>query len=620
RDPAPVAVLQPLMDAAEHGAARAVPGNHDVKLVRALAGRDVQRGHGLAETMDQVEKTPEAFRERVRDFLNGLPSHYELDGGKLVAVHAGLTEKHHGRTSREVRDFAVYGDTTGETGPDGLPVRRDWARDYRGRTTVVYGHTPADRLDWVNNTLCIDTGCAFGGQLTALRYPEAETVSVDAQEVYCEPPASAGAPAGDAGAPADGRTGQQRSDEVLDMKDLLGPISTRTRLLGSVRVRRENTTAAFETMIRHAIDPRWLIYLPPTMAPCDSSPEGDYLERPKEAFDYFRAREVTEVVCEDKHMGSRAVIVVARDQDAAVKRFGTTNAAAGVIYTRTGRRFFDDPFEQGVLDHVRAALDETGFWDELDTTWACLDCELMPWSAKGRLVADHYQPVAAAAETGLNRAIEVLAQAAGRTPENARLLEAHQEKLRMTRAYDRAYRRYNWPVEKVQDLQLAPFHVLATEAAVHADKPHRWHMDWAAKLACRNEVLVATSHRFVDLSNEVEVAQATEWWETRTGQGAEGMVVKPAGFIQKHSRGLVQPGIKCRGREYLRIIYGPEYPRHMDTLRRRATGAKRKLALQEFALGIDALEKFNDGAPLREVHRRVFSILALETEPIDPRL
>ena len=184
RGPESVQTLRLVMDAVEHGGALALPGNHDAKLARALSGHDVQRTHGLDRTMDELEKQPEAFRERVKAFVKRLPSHYELDRGRLVVAHAGMKEELQGRISREVRDFALYGETTGETDEFGLPVRLNWARDYRGRPCVVYGHTPVTTPEWVNNTICIDTGCAFGGRLTALRYPERETVSVDARRTY----------------------------------------------------------------------------------------------------------------------------------------------------------------------------------------------------------------------------------------------------------------------------------------------------------------------------------------------------------------------------------------------------------------------------------------------------
>ena len=158
------------------GTAYCVPGNHDMKLMRKLRGRDVHITHGLAESLAQLEREPPAFAPRAADFIDSLISHYVLDDGKLVVAHAGLPQNMQGRGSGKVRDFALYGDTTGETDEYGLPVRYPWAQEYRGRAMVVYGHTPVPEPEWLNRTICIDTGCVFGGSLTALRYPERELV------------------------------------------------------------------------------------------------------------------------------------------------------------------------------------------------------------------------------------------------------------------------------------------------------------------------------------------------------------------------------------------------------------------------------------------------------------
>ena len=175
------------MAMADAGTAICLPGNHDIKLVRKLKGRDVQITHGLSETLEQLEPEPEAFRDQARDFLDRLVSHVVLDDGKLVVAHAGMKQDYQGRSSSRVRDFALFGETTGETDEFGLPVRVQWARDYRGDAAVVYGHTPVAEPEWINHTINIDTGCVFGGRLTALRWPERELVSVAADRTYYEP-------------------------------------------------------------------------------------------------------------------------------------------------------------------------------------------------------------------------------------------------------------------------------------------------------------------------------------------------------------------------------------------------------------------------------------------------
>jgi protein phosphatase len=188
RGPDTPGVLRLVMGSVRAGTALAVPGNHDVKLVRKLRGADVRLGHGLAESLAQLEREPPGFLPVVADFLDSLVCHYVLDGGALVVAHAGMKEQLQGRDSGEVRRFALWGDTTGEVDERGLPVRLDWAADYRGKALVVYGHTPVERAEWMNGTICLDTGCVFGGRLSALRYPERELAFVPATAVHYAPP------------------------------------------------------------------------------------------------------------------------------------------------------------------------------------------------------------------------------------------------------------------------------------------------------------------------------------------------------------------------------------------------------------------------------------------------
>ena len=481
RGPKTPEVLRLVMSMFEAGTALCVPGNHDVKLVRKLRGRNVQIAHGLAETLAQLESEPPEFKERVATFLDGLVSHYVLDDGKLVVAHAGMKEELQGRGSGRVRDFALYGETTGETDEFGLPVRYNWAMEYRGKAMVVYGHTPVPRPEWLNRTINLDTGCVFGGALTALRYPEKELVSVPAARAYAVP-----------------------ARPLLTVDD------------------------------------------------------------------------------------------------------------TGTVLSAQQER--DD-----LLD-----LDAADFWTEFETDWACLDCELMPWSAKAQeLLRRQYAAVGASSRAALAEAVAALEQATNNGADVEALVSRYRDRADMTARYVDAYRRYCWPVTSIADLKLAPFHLLATESVVHVDKNHEWHMQTLARVCASDpEVLLATPYLVVDLADSASREFAVRWWEDLTERGGEGMVVKPFDYVVPGRRGLAQPAVKCRGREYLRLIYGPEYtsPENLERLRPRGLGAKRSLALREFALGIEALERFVRGEPLRRVHECVFGVLALESEPVDPRL
>ncbi len=605
RGPDTPGVLRLVMGMVAAGTALCVSGNHEAKLVRALKGANVTVSHGLAESLEQLAGEPEEFRDAALAFMGGLISHYVLDGGRLVVAHAGLKEAYHGRSSGRVRSFALYGDTTGETDEFGLPVRYPWARDYRGSAMVVYGHTPVPETEWVNNTICLDTGVVFGGALTALRYPTKEIVSVPAEQQWFEPVRPL------APATVEREPGTLRLDDVLTVG---GPTWLSTTYAGKVKIPEENAAAALEVMSRFAVDPRWLVHLPATMAPAPSSFEDGFLEHPERAFDAYAKAGVTRVVCEEKHMGSRAVVVLARDADAAAARFGVTDGTSGTVHTRTGRPFFDAAVTATLVDRLRASC--RPLFDSLDTDWLVLDAELLPWSAKAMgLVREQYASVGTGAHHALPAVASVLATAASRGLDVGDLAARTARRTASAEAFREVYAAYVRPTDGLDGITLAPFQVLAAEGRVlAATEPHPWHLEQLARI--EGELITPTRHRFVDLSSAQERAAATEWWFELTRSGGEGMVVKPADLVG----GGVQPGLKVRGREYLRLVYGPDYLDSLDLLRGRNTGKKGSLALREHGVGLESLSLFVDREPLWRVHQAVFAVLALESEPVDPRL
>jgi protein phosphatase len=699
RGPDTPGVFRLVMDAVSRGVAFCVLGNHDDKLLRWLNSPEkVKLTHGLAQSAEQFEKEPSRLRDRVAEFIAKLPSHLVLDGGRLVVAHAGLTAEMHGRVSGKVRAFALYGDTTGESDEFGLPVRLNWAANYRARASVVYGHTPTLTPAWENRCICIDTGCVFGGLLTALRWPEQELVSVPSDREYAQskrplqregptprppPPGGEGENAretsretgslldseGSSSPSPPGGGGRGVGSSGLDLADVTGRRTIETRFAGRVVIREENAAAALEVMSRFAADPRWLVYLPPTMSPCEASPLPEFLEHPAEAFGYYRSEGITRVVCEQKHMGSRAVVIVCKDEAAAKRRFGV-EGESGIVYTRTGRRFFDSPAAEAMfLALVRESLTAANWWSKFDTDWFALDGELMPWSAKAQeLLRRQYAATGSAGTAALAGVLAVLSSRDRQGAEIDAIRGRFAAKAEAVERFVAAYRRYCWPVNSVADLKFAPFFLLATEGKHYFDRTHEWHMRTLAELGGEDptprppppggegensreasgetnalpisvgfdspsppggggrgvgsSLLLATPFRVVDLADAAQVEGATQWWLELTGAGGEGMVVKPLETLSQGRRFFAQPAVKVRGREYLRIIYGPDYlaPEHLSRLKRRAVGAKRGLAAREFALGLEALERFARGAPLREVHECVFAVLALESEPIDPRL
>jgi protein phosphatase len=338
-------------------------------------------------------------------------------------------------------------------------------------------------------------------------------------------------------------------------------------------------------------------------------------------------------------MGSRAVIVLCKDAATAKRRFKVNDDSFGIIYTRTGRHFFDDKeIQDEFLIRLQAVLTDSNFWNDFNTDWVCLDTELMPWSAKAqKLLEEQYAPVGRSGRNGLALAADAIKKAADILGDKAvdreahsnqkadlsALLERYNERGEALSLYTDAYRRYCWDVKSLDDYRIAPFHILATEGKSWCNENHIWHMESIAKyMTGADPIFMATDYMLIDLLDENSVSAGVKWWEELTASGGEGMVVKPYDFIAYKGAELLQPAVKCRGREYLRIIYGPEYllEDNLTRLKKRSLSRKRNLALSEFALGIESLERFARSEPLYRVHECVFGVLAMESEPVDPRL
>lgn len=619
RGPANADVLRLVINMTAQGHGLCVPGNHDDKLSRYLEGKKVQLNHGLEQTVAQLECAGAGFKKEVKDFLRSLVSHYLLDNGRLLVCHAGLPERMHARSSRNVREFCLYGDPSGEVDEYGLPERNDWARDYNGNTLVAYGHCPTSEQGIVNNTICLDGGCVFGGSLVALRYPEMDIVSVPARKEYCHCPRG---------------IRKRLTDSRIDCQKLLARQRLETSLGVPVVREEERSLQALEIMGRFAIDPAWLVYLPPTMSPCETSSLADYLEHPREALAYYKKRNIQKVICEEKHMGSRAIAIVCKNEAAARERFGSPGEHGGLIYTRTGRPFFtanQTELHKELVERFRQALTSTGFWEDHDTDWVCLDCELMPWSFKAQALVDsQYAPYGLSGINGLDKTLTALEKFRSTLGDMsiapAELTECSELEERLTHSrqnilkYNKVWRSYCKPVEESLNIKIAPFHILATDRKVWSDIGHDRHLELIEKYLGSMPGFTSTRNKIIDLSDPEAVEHACAFWENLLADGAEGMVVKPLKFIARQGDSFLQPAIKCRGREYLRIIYGAGYTDNLEGHKQRSLAGKRKRALREFALGLEALERFAHGEPVHKIHECLFTILALESEPQDARL
>lgn len=622
RGPDTPGVLRLVMAMVAARQAICVRGNHEEKLLRMLRRSD-GRGRtdesasltpAVAASVTQLDACSAEFRNEVIDFLDGLVSHYVFDDGRLVVCHAGLAQRYHGRSSGRVRNLAMYGETTGDTDRWGYPIRSDWARDYRGDAKVVYGHTPIPAATWVNNTLCLDTGCVFGGRLSALRYPESELVDVPAGAAYWP----SERPMGYSDSAADARV---RAELRLD--DVTGKRTITTRFGPPVVVREENTAAALEVMSRFATDPRWLRYLPPTMSPAGSS-DPDLLEDPHSAFAAYADSGVAQVLCEEKHMGSRVVVVVARDDDTARAAFGVSGGL-GALYTRTGRPCFDPTTTAGLLQRVRVAAEST--FAELECHHLILDAELLPWNIKGeKLIRESFASVPAAASPELAMLTAELGTAADRGLDVGHLVESTNRHSADVAAFEAALLSHVVPGVDIDDVRLAPFEILAAGGAksdqTFENRPHAWHLEIADRLVAADPGLFTTTRRLaVDTTSEQSRADGHAWWTDLTRAGGEGMVVKPAdNLVRDRKNRIAVPGMKVRGSEYLRITYGPSYLDDLPRLRSRDLRHKRSMAMREYQLAREALARHRERAALWRVHECVFGVLALESEPVDARL
>ncbi|WP_311516876.1 polynucleotide kinase-phosphatase [uncultured Corynebacterium sp.] len=588
RGPDSLGVLRLVLGMVHAGHALAVPGNHDAKLVRALGGANVTRNHGLDATMRQQEtQASHSEREDIRTSLDQLVAHLVLDDGALVIAHAGLPEHLHNKASGAVREHALYGATTGEVDRYGLPVREDWAADYRGRAAVIYGHTPVADARWVNNTLCIDTGCVFGGSLTALRYPEREIVQVPARRTYADPVRPLANP--------DARATDLR------ISDVTGPLRLNTPRAGRITISAQRTAAALETLSRFALPPHLLPYLPPTMAPAPTATQDGFLEHPAPALAYYADRGL-EVVCQEKHMGSRAVAYLHTDPQRCY------------LYTRTGRAFFDQP---DIPQALGAAA--TDLLRALDSEWVLLDGEILPWNLKAQgLIDTLYAPLSAAGHADLSAAAQALTHARRRGVPVPDLDTTLATRLDNLSRFDHTWRTY---VTDPSNIRFAPFQILASAGHTHHHRPHSWHLEHIQLLCdAPGNLYHPTQHRHANPHDPEAVTAITDWWLKLTAAGAEGIVIKPE--TNAHAPAGTQPGLKVRGRDYLRMIYGPDYldPARLTALRNRNLAPKRTAALREYALGLDGLDKWVAHAPFYQVHQRALAVLALESEGLDPRL
>ncbi|MBY0012565.1 polynucleotide kinase-phosphatase [Paenibacillus typhae] len=600
------------------GIARMTDSNHGWKIARYLSGRNVTLSHGdenIAAELSLLEEEagPEAaaaIKEELKQFLLSAPSHLVMcrDGvRRLVIAHAGIRDEYIGRQSRRVQDFCRYGDTDGMDAA-GAPVRKEWYTGHESGELIIWGHDPRPYPAVVKNTINIDQGAVFGGALTAYRYPEQEFVSVKAHRDYAEDPDS----------PLVRR--ERGRFAPPNLGKLVNGYSVFTDAYGELSVRGDYVKAAVDSVSHYTVPLEELVYIPPTMSPTPSvSADESYLEHPQEAFDYFRSQGVSTMVAEKKHMGSRAVLLLFRDEQAAVSYIG--RPALGTIYSRTGRAFFDRETEAKVLARLNTDLVQAGYFTRYNTEMLLLDAEIIPWNLKAReLIATQYAHVAEAAKMDREHLLVKLRQAEAAGRDVSGWVQEMEAKLQSVQVFREAFQQYCWDVSGLEGIRIAPFHILAHSGQSFFDHSHIWHMEQARQLAGISPLFMETEYRVI--RSAADEADVIKWWQDMTEDGHEGIVIKPEIFITKHGRHMVQPAIKVRGRKYLHMIYGIDYlqPDNLKRLKQRRTSKKERHALMECALSVESVNRFIRKEPLERVHECVLAALALESDPVDPRL
>ena len=593
-----------------------IDSNHGWKVARWLNGQNVSMQHGdelLVEEFEAYEQQygteqTAALKKQYAAMLLAAPSHYIFtENGQpvLVATHAGIRDRYIGKQSRRISDFCRYGDVQG-THDNGRPIRGEWYAQYSSPLTVIWGHEPKLEPMQTNHTINIDQGCVFGGKLTAYRYPEKTFHFARALANY----------AGEHNNPLTEQ--RKKTFPLLQLNDYVNGFTVETGFSQSIRIDAARAQAALDLVSHATLPPAQLIMIPPTMSPTPHpSPLAEYLEHPQQAFDYYEKHGVTTMIAQKKHMGSRALLFIAKNKE--VTKAMCQRDAIGFVTTRTGRAFFEEPLMTELCEAIHAELMEKNYFEQHQTDYVLLDAEILPWNVKAdRLIDQQYATVGDAALLDRTHLWQKLRQRNVANTEN--WAAEYSEYVRNAARFDAVYKNYIWPTKQLAGIQIAPFHLLAHSNRSFFDETHAWHMEQAAALAENSQLFIETEYRLMNSASDQQ--HVIQWWEDMTAIGHEGIVVKPAHFMTKHNDLFVQPAIKVRGREYLRIIYGMDYtaPSQLEKLKQRNVKHKMRNAMKEFLLSMEAVNRFVANESNARVFECVLASLALESEPIDPRL
>ncbi|MDF2880165.1 MAG: polynucleotide kinasephosphatase [Clostridiaceae bacterium] len=386
-----------------------------------------------------------------------------------------------------------------------------------------------------------------------------------------------------------------------------------------INIHPKNVQSALDEISFRLMPTNVLPYIPPTISPCRTSKNIDFLEHPIEAIEEYKSLGAKRLIAELKHMGSRSTIIVFKDKEKAIEF--TNQQEEVIIYSRTGKKFFNEKENETISLRIKAILNSIDYFNRFDTGFVIIDAEILPWNAKGEgLLFNQYLPVLDSALALNTKLYENLKD----TPIiKEEMLKEVENNLTNINKYKQQLENYCWDTN-IENIKIAPFHLLAHEGKTFFDKEHEWHLNHFNMFAENEDNLfIKTPYVLIDLTKEESISNSIKFWDELTSKGYEGFILKTEYFLEHNDQGeLILPMMKVRGKDYLRIIYGINYdnPTVIAKLKNRSLSRKRSLHYRELLLGVEALKRFSNGEDFQTWHEYILTILCMTNEVVDHRL
>jgi len=615
RGPSSLATLAIVRAMVAHGSALSVKGNHETDLLSAMQGQEINLHNGLQPTLDQVAQLPAEEQEQILAFIDQLPFHLLLDEGKLAVAHGGIKANMQGRESADIESFNLYAESGGPSNHWGMEIKPTWALEYEGNATVVHGHLPVKTATWTKQVLNLDTGCVYGGHLSAFRYPEREIVTVKADQEY--------ATFVDTSPPEDGLANPEiRPHQSVDFARITGRNLVSTSAQYYISIKDDIAPTVLDHLVQNGTHPGQLVYLPPLLSPTKSSSIPGYLEHPREAFNYYAKKGLSEVIVEEMQGGAKTTILLAKDQQTAYKKLCISDKSLGIAINSLGSYSFqNEAIGNTFIERFHSLVTELGIWETLSTDWICVEGELLPSSNHWQGMEDHFQRMQAGGSAVFPAGIAALEEAQTQGVDVSDLLNRTLKRQEKNKQFNRQLETEGKAPERLEDYRFVPSFLLASEGDLHFEKQLSWHFEWWKNCQERDALFQPSVWQLVSLNAEVEKQAIVSRFETLSDEGKPGMLMRPPQLIIDAGSDLIQPGLKIRGKEYLRLVYGPDYdlPELLEVHRKRRLKEIRQLTVRQLALGYEGLKSFVNHKDVNASYECIFALLCLQCTDVDPR-